>query len=82
MSSANKSYKRYEIHPKRIDSKRVNVSLSVTYSIGVKGVTFNWDTYTKGCASILETTQQAPNNTCYDISTTDKATHKQVRLKE
>ncbi|KAK6031765.1 hypothetical protein OSTOST_02069 [Ostertagia ostertagi] len=54
------------------------VKKTVTYSIGIKGVSFNWDTYTKGCATVREDNKEVPTNTCYDISTTDKGTYKQI----
>ncbi|XGW09258.1 hypothetical protein V3C99_011511 [Haemonchus contortus] len=53
------------------------VKKTVTYSVSVKGITFTWDTYTKGCASVREDTREVPTNTCYDISTADKGTYKQ-----
>ncbi|VDP03153.1 unnamed protein product [Heligmosomoides polygyrus] len=52
------------------------VKKTVTYSVAVKAITFKWDTYTKGCASVREHNGAVTTNTCYDIGTTDKGTYK------
>ncbi|EYC33804.1 hypothetical protein Y032_0001g10 [Ancylostoma ceylanicum] len=53
------------------------IKKTVRYTIKYNSLSFNWDTYTKGCASVREDNAGVPTNTCYDISTTDKGGYTQ-----
>ncbi|EPB71934.1 hypothetical protein ANCCEY_08975 [Ancylostoma ceylanicum] len=60
------------------DADKSSIPYKVRYTIKYNSLSFNWDTYTKGCASVREDNAGVPTNTCYDISTTDKGGYTQT----
>ncbi|CAD6194023.1 unnamed protein product [Caenorhabditis auriculariae] len=58
------------------------IKRAVIYEIGFQGISFKWNTYTKGCANKRVDNDGIATNTCYDLGKSSNTTGYSVRRRD